>query len=176
MTGGILVFGPNGAGKTTLARELARVLGFKHMDIEAYYFREAEIPYTNPRTREEAVSLMLADIAKHGPFVLSAVTGDFGEEITAMVRAAVYLTAPKEIRMRRIDQREQARFGDRVRIGGDMYEQQLRFRAWAAARDLSKIDAWAQTLACPVIHVDGTKAIAENADAIARKIKGDFNA
>ena len=171
MTGGIIVFGPNGAGKTTLARELAHALRFKHMDIEDYYFREAKIPYTNPRARDEAVSLMLADIAKHGPFVISAVTGDFGEEITSMYRAAVYLTAPKELRMQRIDQREQARFGDRVRAGGDMYEQQLGFRAWAAARDLSKIDAWAQTLACPVIRADGTRTIAENAAWIAEQYR-----
>jgi len=29
---GIIVFGANGVGKTTLARELACVLGFKHVD------------------------------------------------------------------------------------------------------------------------------------------------
>jgi len=172
MTGGILIFGANGAGKTTLACALARLLRFKHMDIEDYYFRESDIPYTNPRTRDEAIGLMLADIAKHPSFVLSAVTGDFGEKITSMYRLAVYLTAPKELRMQRIELREQARFGGRVHAGGDMYEQQLRFRAWAASRDLSKIDAWAQTLACPVIRVDGTKAVAENAARIAEEYRG----
>jgi adenylate kinase family enzyme len=166
---GILVFGANGSGKTTLGRALARVLRFKHMDIEDYYFRESAIPYTNPRPREDCLRLMLADIGKHRSFVLSAVTGDFGEEIASMYGLAVYITAPKEVRMRRIEQREYDRFGDRVREGGDMYEQQLEFRAWAASRPLSKIDEWAQTLACPLVRVDGTKAVTENAAWIARR-------
>ena len=42
---GIIVFGANGSGKTTLGRELARILTFKHMDREEYYFEKSEIPY-----------------------------------------------------------------------------------------------------------------------------------
>jgi len=38
---GIIVFGANGSGKTTLGRELARILNFKHMDIEAMLAVEA---------------------------------------------------------------------------------------------------------------------------------------
>ena len=164
MSGGIIVFGANGAGKTTLGRELARRLGFKYMDIEDYYFAPAAIPYTRPRSRDEAIGLLLADIEKHGAFVLSAVTGDFGEEITALYDLAVYLTAPKEVRMRRIEQRGYECFGERVREGGDMCEQELKFCAWAAARDLSKIDQWADSLTCPVLRLDGAKDIAENAE------------
>ncbi|MCL2298943.1 MAG: AAA family ATPase [Firmicutes bacterium] len=171
MTGGILIFGPNGAGKTTLARALARLLGCKHMDSEDYFFRESEIPFTNPRTRDEAIGLLHADIAAHPLFVLSACTGDFGAEIISKYALAVFVTAPKELRMQRIEQREEARFGARVRPGGDMYERESQFRAWAASRDLSKIDAWAQTLACPVIHADGTRDIAENAARITAEIK-----
>lgn len=37
-THGIIIFGANGSGKTTLGRELAGLLGFRHMDIEDYYF------------------------------------------------------------------------------------------------------------------------------------------
>jgi uridine kinase len=162
------VFGPNGSGKTTLGRALACALHFKHMDIEDYYFQASAIPYTKPRSRDDCLRLMLADIQKYRSFVISAVTGDFGEEIASMVGLAVYITAPKEVRMKRIEQRDYDRFGDRVREGGDMYEQELEFRAWAAARPLTKIDEWAQTLTCPVIHADGTKTVAENAAWIAQ--------
>jgi len=172
---GMIIFGPNGSGKTTLGRELARLLGFKHMDIEDYYFGEAEIPYTNPRSREECARLMLADIEAHGSFVITSCTGDFGGKIMSMYRLGVYLSAPKELRMKRVEQRGYDQYGDRVRGGGDMYGQQLDFRAWAASRDLSKIDQWAKTLACPILHVDGTKAVAENAAWIAayyKKLEG----
>jgi len=139
------------------------------MDIEDYCFQESEIPYTHPRSRDDCLRLMLADIEEYRSFVISAVTGDFGEEIASMYALAVYLTAPKELRMKRIEQREYDRYGDRVREGGDMYEQQLGFREWAAARPLSKIDEWAEALTCPIVHVDGTKAVAENAAWIAQR-------
>jgi len=168
MPGGIILFGANGSGKTTLGRELARALNFKHMDIEGYYFHEAEIPYTKPRSREECAALMLADIHKHGFFVLTACTGDFGDEITQYYKLAVYLSAPKDLRMKRIQQRSFGQHGERVLEGGDMHEQDQGFRAWAATRDLTKIDEWAKTLACPVIHADGARAIAKNAKWIAK--------
>lgn len=154
---GILVFGANGSGKTTLGHELARILNFKHMDIEDYYFKKAEIPYTNTRSREECTDLMLADIIKHRVFVISAVTGDFGDIIPRFYKLAVYISAPKEIRMERIKQRDVERFGNRVRKGGDMYKQQQDFYDFAASRPLERIEKWAETLVCPVVRIDGTE-------------------
>jgi len=154
---GIIVFGANGSGKTTLGRELARILNIKHMDHEAYAFRESKIPYTDPRSHEECIELLLADIEKHRQFVLSAVTGDFGETIPQYYDLAVYISTPIELRMERIKQRDRDKHGDRVRIGGDMYEQKQKFLDFAASRPLSRIDQWAETLTCPIIRVDGTE-------------------
>ena len=166
---GIIVFGANGSGKTTLGRELARILNFKHMDHEAYAFKESEIPYTAPRSNEECIELMLADIEKHRSFVISAVTGDFGEIIPQFYELAVYITAPLELRMERIEQREYDRHGERVLESGDMYESRKNFLAFAASRNLSRIDQWAETLACPIIRIDGTTNWRINAANIADK-------
>ena len=78
---GIIIFGANGSGKTTLGKEVAHILGFKHMDVESYHFEKSEIPYTIERSREELLRLMLADIEKYRLFVITAVTGDFGDII-----------------------------------------------------------------------------------------------
>ena len=153
---GIIVFGLNGSGKTTLGRELARILNFKRMDIEDYYFEESEIPYTVPRSRVDCLSLMLADIEKHGSFVLSAVTGDFGDAVSRFYELAVYMTAPLELRIGRVKKRAYEQHGERVLKGGDMYEQEQKFFSFAASRSLLKIEQWAQTLTCPVIRIDGT--------------------
>ena len=166
---GILIFGPNGSGKTTLGRELARILGFRHMDIEEYYFEPSEIPYTAPRPLEKRLALMLADIEKRRGFVISSVTGDFGDIIPQYYGLAVYLSAPLALRMERIRRRAHDQHGDRVLKGGDMHEQEQAFFAWAAARDLSKIDQWAKTLACPVIYVDGAKDWRVNAAEVAEE-------
>jgi len=160
---GIIVFGANGSGKTTLGRELARLLSFKHMDHEDYAFNKSEIPYTDPRTNEECIELMLADIEKYRSFVISAVTGNFGDEIPQYYKLAVYLKAPLELRMERVKQREYDKFGNRVREGGDMYEQRLEFHKFVASRPLLRIDQWAKISPCPVIHVDGTEDWHKNA-------------
>ncbi len=166
---GIIVFGANGSGKTTLGRELARVLHFKHMDIEDYHFEESEIPYTVQRSREDCLKLMLADIEKHRSFVISAVTGDFGDRITPLYELAVFISAPVELRMKRVEQRIYERHGERIRQGGDMYERHIAFMDFAALRSLSKIEQWAQTLTCPVICVDGTEDWRANAASIAKR-------
>lgn len=168
-THGIIVFGANGSGKTTLSRELAHVLNFKHMDIENYALKESEIPYTNQRSHEECTALMLADIKKHGSFVISAVTGDFGDTIPLFYELAVLISAPIDTRIKRIEQRAYNLHGERIRKGGDMYEQHLKFVDFVASRSLSRIEQWAEALACPVIRIDGTVDWHKNAANIAER-------
>lgn len=168
---GIIVFGLNGSGKTTVGRELARILNFKHIDHEAYAFRESEIPYTNPRSHEECIELMLADIEKYGSFVLSAVTGDFGEIIPRFYTLAVYISAPLELRLERVKKRSYDQHGERVLEGGDMYEKEQKFFDFVALRPLSRIEQWAETPTCPVIRIDGTLDWRTNAENLAEQFK-----
>lgn len=165
---GIILFGANGSGKTTLGRELAHILNFKHMDHEDYHFRESEIPYTAVRPYEDCLSLMLADLEKYRSFVLTAVTGDFGDNIPKFYNLAVFISAPIELRIERIEHRAYKQHGERIRIGGDMYEQHLKFIDFVASRSLSRIEQWAETLSCPVIHIDGTIDWHANAKDIAK--------
>ena len=166
---GIIVFGANGSGKTTLSRELAHILNFKHMDIEEYCFKESKVPYTITRPHEDCLSLMLADIEKHRCFVLSAVTGDFGDIIPQYYKLAVYISAPLKLRLERIKQRVYDKFGDRVQKGGDMYENQLKFYDFVASRPLSRIEQWAKTLTCPILHLDGTIDYKQTAASVANR-------
>ena len=166
---GIIIFGANGSGKTTLGRELARILSFRHIDIEDYYFKKSDIPYSVVRPRDEYLDLMLADIYKHRTFVISAVTGDFGDIIPQFYELAVHLSAPHNLRMERIRQRTYDQHGKRVLKGGDMHEQTLQFLDFAASRPLDKIEQWADALTCPIIHIDGTKDLRANAADIAKQ-------
>ncbi len=168
---GIIIFGANGSGKTTLGRELANELGYKHMDIEDYYFLESKIPYSISRSKDECIELMLLDIQKCGSFVISAVAGNLGDEITSYYKLAVFLSTPKEIRMERIKQREIDKFGNRVLMGGDMYERQQKFHKFAATRSLTHIDEWAKTLTCPVIRLDGTLNLSDIVKHVVKEYK-----
>lgn len=124
---GIIVFGANGSGKTTLGRELAQLLGFKHMDIEDYCFKRSEKPYSQPRSREDYLDLMLSDIRRYRSFVISAVIGDLGDIIPKYYELAVSLSAPFHVRMERVRQRSYEQYGERILPAGDMYEQETKF-------------------------------------------------
>ena len=168
---GIIVFGTNGSGKTTIGRELAHILSFKHMDIEDYCFETSVIPYTSLRPHEDVVRLMLADIATHRSFVMSAVTGDYGAEISSLYKLAVYITAPLDLRIERIRKRTFELHGDRVLKGGDMYKQEQDFLDFVTSRSSLEIDKWAKMLTCPIIHVDGAEDWRMNAASIAKQFK-----
>jgi hypothetical protein len=65
-----------------------------------------------------------------------------------------------------VERRSLERYGERVLVGGDMYEKEQGFLEFVKTRDLSAIDEWAKTLTCPILHLDGTKAIPENIQLI----------
>ncbi|HWT76119.1 MAG TPA: AAA family ATPase [Mobilitalea sp.] len=166
MAHGIILLGANGTGKSTLGCELARVLNFAHFDVEGYWFYKTNIPYTAIRPNEERNEMLLSDMNKHGSFVVSGDISGWGNEFLTMFDLTVYLTVPTEIRMKRIENREYARWGDRVCEGGDMYEQQHKFREFAASRDIPQLEQRALLYLCPILRVDSTKALKENIDEI----------
>ena len=172
MPKGIAIVGLNGSGKTTLGRALAEKLGYYRMDVEDYYFPNSDVPYAVARTREEVERLMLADIKEHGDFVLSAVCADFAA-IEPFYELIVYLEAPQNERMERIRQRSVDKFGSRVLPGGDMYEQEENFFAFAAKRTPDKIEMWIKTAACPVLRIDSRKPTEELVRCVICFLKGE---
>lgn len=171
MPRGIVIAGLNGCGKTTLGRELAKALGYKHMDIEGYYFPASDIPYSVSRTREEVIQLMHKDVLELDGFVITAVNGDLGGNITQFYELAVLLEVPANIRAERIRRRAYEKFGERVMPGGDMYEQEQRFFDVAASRDPEEIKHQTEALHCPLIRLDGTKPISDNVKLIMEHYK-----
>lgn len=167
---GICICGLNGSGKTTLGAALAEKLGFKHMDVEDYYFTRTDNPYASARTREEVEVLLLEDVRKNPCFVFSAVNGNMNHEINSCYDLVVYLEVPLELRMKRIRQRAFDKFGDRVLPGGDMYEQEEKFFEFAEKRSPEKIEAWLHTLTCRVVRLDGSKPVKDNIKALIERI------
>ena len=170
MKHGIVIVGGNGSGKTTLGRYLSEMLGYKHMDVEDYYFKNSDIPYANPRTRDEVQNLMLQDIKSHGDFIISSVNGDLGTHINGFYDLIVYIEVPLDVRMERVQQRSIDKFGARVLAGGDMYEQEQNFFDFVRNRTMEKTDIWVKTMKCPVVYIDGTKDIKTNAEYVAKLI------
>lgn len=150
---GIILCGLNGCGKTTLGRVVAKRLNFRALDIEHYWFPSSE-SFVVSRTKEEVQQLLLEDLELDGGFVLSSVSCGWGSTIESHFALAVYLSAPKDLRLERIRQRELRRFGDRVMAGGDLYESQQRFRQFVANRSEEPVRAALKGLCCPVLELD----------------------
>ena len=169
---GIQICGLNGCGKSTLAKALAKALGAHYLDNETLYFsRTAEDdPYENPRSREEVERLLMEEVLAHPDFVFAAVRGDYGKDVMALYDYIVLIDVPKEIRAQRIKNRSFQKFGERMRPGGDMYEQEEAFFQMVGALDDEYVESWLRTMTCPVIRVDGTAPVEESIQQILKQI------
>ena len=182
----VAVLGLNGAGKSTLAHALARELSLFEMDGEDYYFPDQaedrrwaldhqgaglpenreHFPFSHPVSKEEAAAALLRDAAAHPDFVLSCVRLNWGPALSGLLTLAVVLDTPAPERLRRLEDREIRRFGDRVLPGGDMAAQQEAFRAQCAGRGPEEIEASLAGLTCPILRLDGARPTEENLQVI----------
>lgn len=191
MVQGIAIFGLNGGGKSTLTHALAKQIGYFEMDVEDYYFPEQresrkwvldndgvidteqldKLPFSNPRTKSEVQSAIRENIKTHPRFIVSGVTMNWSDEILSRIDFAFWVQTPLEERLKRIQAREEKRFGSRVLEGGDMFSQQMAFRKFVENRDSKAVEESAMKLVCPVIVIDGTLPIIHNLE----KIVDNFN-
>ena len=175
MSRGILIFGSAGSGKTTLGRLTAEELGYPYYDIDDYIWRaDTPVPFTQMYSREEKIRRLMEALTQHEHFVTAGSMDSFNAPFVPMFDLAVLLTCDWEVRHRRLDQREYAAFGNRIRKGGDMYEGHLRFLDIARRYDtdgspsLAFHSRWADTLPCKVLRLNGADAPSQNTAAIVR--------
>ncbi len=164
----IILTGGNGAGKSTLGKALAGALALPFLDIEDYYFpkEDACYLYASPRSEAEAVALLIKDMRRMSGFVFASVRGDYTEEINSLFTHAVCVDVPKEIRMRRVEERSFGKFGSRMLPGGDLYQQEQRFFAMVRNRSDDRFLRWLDGLTVPVLHVDGLLPAGENVEKL----------
>ena len=190
MINGIAFLGLNGSGKSTLTHALSKQTGYFEMDVEDYYFPQQrdsrrlalennsviendqldELPFSNPRTKNEVQTAIMESIKAHPRFIISGVTMNWCDEILSRIDIAFWIQTPLEERLKRIQGREEKRFGLRVLDGGDMFEQQIEFREMVKNRNLKEVEECAMKLVCPVIVIDGTLSVIHNLEKITNYI------
>ncbi|MBQ3527416.1 MAG: AAA family ATPase [Clostridia bacterium] len=169
---GIQICGLNGSGKSTLGRALAEKIGFYFIDDENLYFSSSNPnePYTNPKPRHEVEQLLMNEVKNHPDFVFAAVKGDYEKDIISMYDYVIMLEVPQSVRSQRVRNRSFKKFGSRMLLGGDLYNQEEAFFQMVESRQGSYVENWLQTVKCPIIRVDGTKPIDENVEYIINSI------
>ena len=171
MPKGIMIFGPSGAGKTALGRLVAQRMEFTFIDIDDYIWRwDTERPFTELMPREMRIERLMRAAIEAENFIMAGSMDSFHEPFDPLFRLAVFLTADAKVRMHRVHMREFQRFGERILKDGDMYEEHQRFLADGERYDVgggstcfATHNAWAESLNCPVLRLDGAEDLDENA-------------
>ena len=176
MKQGILIFGPSGAGKSTLGRLTAQRMHFLFVDIDDYIWRQdTQIPFSQMYSREEKIRLLGDAIKTADRFVMAGSMDSFHQHFDPFFSLAVFLYAPAQLRVARVDRREREQFGARVLLGGDMAEEHQRFLRSVASYDtgmqedgptLQKHMLWAEQLPCPLLKLNGEDPLLYNAQKI----------
>ena len=159
----IHILGASGSGTTTLAQELEQKYDYKWLDTDHYFWFPTEPPFTISRPREKRISLMAASIEENSKCVISGSLCGWGDVFIPEFELVIFIYTTSDIRKERLKKREYQRYGERIRKGGDMYEEHIKFINWAMAYDTSDVnmrslklhEEWLKQLTCPVIRLNG---------------------
>lgn len=166
----IHLMGASGSGVTTLGRTLADRLALPHHDTDDYFWLPTAPPYQTTRPAADRLRLMREMFLPRLDWVLSGTVTGWGDELVSYFDLVVFVTTPRELRLRRLRARETAHFGaDAVAPGGWRHEETASFVEWAShyeagdreGRSLAKDEAWLAGLPCPVVRVDGARPVAQ---------------
>ena len=96
--------------------------------------------------------------------VSEAVKGNYGSRLIDSLDHIILVEVPKQIRSQRVRDRSYQKFGDRIRPGGDLYDQESRWFSLTDSRPDTYVTDWLETVDCPVIRIDGTLPVEQNVD------------
>ncbi len=175
----IHIFGASGSGTTTLGEAIDKILGYKHLDVDDYFWIPSDPPYAAKRASDERQRLLRIDITNNQKSVISGSLCGWGDVFIPYFDLAIFVDTPTEIRIRRIKQREYSKLGSRILPGGDLYDKHTDFVEWAKRYDKAGVEQrsralhteWMEKLKCQVITVDGALPIDYLISQISKIIK-----
>lgn len=170
----IHIYGASGSGTSTLGRYISEQLGYTFMDTDDYFWLPTNPKYTQKREIPERLRMMKEDILNSDKVVISGSLVDWGDELIPYFTLAVRIVTDKDIRIRRIREREKKHFGSRIEVGGDMYQDHVEFIEYASAYDTgginmrskAKHDQWQKLLKCKQIVVNGEADLKYNLEHV----------
>ncbi|HYF81876.1 MAG TPA: AAA family ATPase [Clostridia bacterium] len=174
----IHIIGASGSGTSTLGRALAENLGYKHFDTDDYFWLSKPPLFTQKRERTDRQELLRMDLDKYESWILTGTLCGWGDIFIPYFDLVVYLWVPKDIRIKRLIERERQRYGSDIEPGGSRYESYQNFIEWASKYDEAGLDMrsralheyWMSTLTCPTLRIEGDFTVEERIEAVLKKV------
>ncbi len=171
----IHILGASGSGTTTLGKAISNEFGYTHYDTNEYFWLPTNPPFTTIRERNERQKLLMNDIDKVSKSVVTGSLCGWGDILIPRFDLVLFIEAPTEVSIQRLQEREYLRFGDRILPAGDMFQNHTEFIEWSKTYDTAGVesrskvlhDEWLGQITCPIIKLDGILPVKEHL----RKIK-----
>jgi adenylate kinase family enzyme len=161
----ILVIGASGTGTSTVSAMLSKALQFPHIDLDDIFWVQTDPPFTHFRDKKALAEHMATQVYALDNWIISGDATQWGVDLAQHINLAIFLNAPTEIRVKRLQQRETERHGDELLESGKMYQIHQDFLAWTKRYDTGGItgrtrerqEMFLGGLTCPVIKIEATE-------------------
>jgi len=151
---------------------LAERLGVPFHDTDQFYWLPTEPPFRDKRDVPERRRLLRAALSQSESWVLSGSLCSWGSEFVPDFTLVVFVELDAVIRMQRLREREERRFGaERLQPGGDMHDAHVAFMTWAAHYEAGDFpgrsrvvhERWLAELpaSCQVVRVRSERSVEE---------------
>lgn len=179
----IHIYGASGSGTTTLGKALSSKLGCHHFDTDNYYWIPTDPPFQEKRELQERQGLLKRDLKNKSEWVLTGSLCGWGDIFMPIFDLVVYLWIPMYIRMNRLIEREEIRYGrEAISEGGKMYDVTKTFIEWASQYDTGGIEVrsrvlhekWMNKLKCPVVRLEGDLTVEERVMVVIERKMGCY--
>ncbi len=174
----IHILGASGSGTSTLGSELARRLNVAHVDSDSFFWLPPDPPYTTPLPVEERQALLTRRLPVTAHWVFSGAATRWAAPLEQHYDLVVFLRLDPAIRMDRLRRREAARWGDRIRPGGDMAALNAAFITWAEAYDTASSlrrgllthETWLADQTAPVLRLNSLAPVSDLVAAVVDRL------
>ncbi len=165
----IHIFGASGSGSTTLARALEKKYNYHLIDTDDAIWEQTDPPFTIRKSDDAARHYLGEELNKSTKAVISGAFVGWGDVFKDKVDLFIYMHLPLDVRLSRIQKREENRFKERVLPGGDLYLQHLDFLNWVSLyeeldqskRSMAQHQQWLKNINKPLITINKELTIDE---------------
>ncbi len=174
----VVIFGASGTGTTTLGKSIAEKLNWIHLDVDDYYWEDTDPPFQKKILLEKRNAHLKIDLLKHQNVIISGSLVTWSDYWNTAFDLGVFLVLPKEIRMKRLLDREIERYGETLTKNQEIKTKAKVFLEWAGkydditfnGRSIKLHRDWIELLDCEVIELNGDLTNNERMKNVIKKI------